>query len=511
MIKEELVYNESKSLLQKTKHSYNIYSPAPLENNVVRNIQIKAILTAPYVYIGIAYGEFTFCPYLKNKTTVLYDMNGNNPDTAITEYTYNSKNLISEIAESQSDETWIITKNKYVSDYSLSAFNSSCETARNTCYNNYADSWYSYCVDSHLYGPDVCWNMWQERRAECDNTYNSCISSYSSQAGTLLGMQSRHQISSIIETQRCKESNGTTYLIEGAFIQYKDFGGDLIKPENVFAINTNIPVVNPVLSYFNSSGNMVKMPEYESLPEITYDEYDNKGNLLQYHKNGDINISYIWGYNRSYPVAKAVNAGCREISYTSFEEEIDWSTAVIRADDKVKTGNYSGKYTGQGNGHECHAICPSINFNDTSTRKFKFGAYIYSTTSQAYLGLGYWTSNGSLYAGNWTHCPQTNQWVWIEGEFELPENVDGYPVTAVNVLVDDENGAGTIWIDNVRLYPADAQMTTYTYKPLVGLTSETDPNGITTYYEYDDFGRLKLVKDTNGDIIKMYEYNYKSH
>ena len=54
-------------------------------------------------------------------------------------------------------------------------------------------------------------------------------------------------------------------------------------------------------------------------------------------------------------------------------------------------------------------------------------------------------------------------------------------------------------------------VSTYTCKPLVGIVSETDPNGITTYYEYDDFGRLKLVKDTNGDIIKMYEYNYKSH
>jgi len=54
----------------------------------------------------------------------------------------------------------------------------------------------------------------------------------------------------------------------------------------------------------------------------------------------------------------------------------------------------------------------------------------------------------------------------------------------------------------------NAMVTTYTYKPLVGMTSETGPDGRTTYYEYDGFGRLRFAKDSDGNIIKMYSYHY---
>lgn len=50
-------------------------------------------------------------------------------------------------------------------------------------------------------------------------------------------------------------------------------------------------------------------------------------------------------------------------------------------------------------------------------------------------------------------------------------------------------------------------VTTYTYKPLVGITSETGPDGKTTYYEYDNFNRLTLVRDFQNNILKKICYN----
>lgn len=63
--------------------------------------------------------------------------------------------------------------------------------------------------------------------------------------------------------------------------------------------------------------------------------------------------------------------------------------------------------------------------------------------------------------------------------------------------------------DKLRSAVPWAMISAYTYDPLLGITSEADPNGITTYFEYDEFNRLKLIKDEDGNIVQHYQYHYK--
>jgi YD repeat-containing protein len=55
-----------------------------------------------------------------------------------------------------------------------------------------------------------------------------------------------------------------------------------------------------------------------------------------------------------------------------------------------------------------------------------------------------------------------------------------------------------------------ALITSYKYKPLIGITEITDPRGIVTSYTYDTSGRLSAVKDGKGYYVTGYAYNLKN-
>ncbi len=144
--------------------------------------------------------------------------------------------------------------------------------------------------------------------------------------------------------------------------------------------------------------------------KITYDKYDNKGNLLQYTLENGTPVSIIWGYNQQYPIAKIEGTG------------------------------YDAMINGGGN------IADIINALQSQT---------------------------SVYPDN--------------QEFHL---------NLMNQL-------------RVNAVLQNTMVTTYTHKPLVGVSTITSPNGLTEYYEYDSFGRLKQIKDKDGKILKSLEYKYK--
>lgn len=71
-------------------------------------------------------------------------------------------------------------------------------------------------------------------------------------------------------------------------------------------------------------------------------------------------------------------------------------------------------------------------------------------------------------------------------------------------------GGSYYYIDEVRMYPINAMMTTYTYDPFYKHpTSILMPNNQGEYYKYGNFGRLIEVRNEKGELLKEYKYHYK--
>ncbi len=83
-------------------------------------------------------------------------------------------------------------------------------------------------------------------------------------------------------------------------------------------------------------------------------------------------------------------------------------------------------------------------------------------------------------------------------------------VSALGGGVINLNGVGldSIQEGNLRAIP-NSFVTTYTFLPGIGMNLQKGPNALKTTYFYDPFGRLKIIKDHEGNIINTYKYHLK--
>jgi YD repeat-containing protein len=275
-------------------------------------------------------------------------------------------------------------------------------------------------------------------------------------------------------------------LIDGEIFEYKE-QNDIVTLHKKYKLqyDPNESLYKDDLNYHMRDGDLIfeeindtYHPKNQYFkPDVIFDQYDSRGNLLQYHNANDIPISYIWGYNNQYPIAKAENAVAGEIAYTSFEdsgEEYFYAKNYPIYSDNAKTGKKVLKLNTR----------YPLQSKNLPRKKYIIEFFLSFSAYEAFS------------INNMNITPKVGYNKKIIDLEELCKD---------NIYI---SGSSTISIDEVRIYPADAQMTTYTYDPLIGMTSETDPNGKTTYYEYDSFGRLKYVKDHKGNVIKKHEYKY---
>lgn len=95
--------------------------------------------------------------------------------------------------------------------------------------------------------------------------------------------------------------------------------------------------------------------------------------------------------------------------------------------------------------------------------------------------------------------------------YEQVKNILG--VTFINTLLDRSSPTSSEMstINALRSCLPNAHINTYTYSPLVGVTSITDARGLITYYTYDSTGRLTecyILKNGSKQIIEHYDYHY---
>ncbi len=206
--------------------------------------------------------------------------------------------------------------------------------------------------------------------------------------------------------------------------------------------------------------------------------YDNVGNLQQDALYLGPHNSYIWDYNSQYPVAEAKNAQIGNTAYTSFEASGSggWTISSPLRSPLA----FSGKRSFPLNGNTISKSALSA----TTT-------YVVSYWTTATSPL---TITGTV-AGYPLQGPTLNGWTYYEHQLTGQTSVSLTAATAIN-------------IDELRLYPYGALMTTYTYDPLVGVTSKVDAKNEITYFEYDGLQRLMNIRDKDKNIIKSYCYNF---
>jgi YD repeat-containing protein len=101
----------------------------------------------------------------------------------------------------------------------------------------------------------------------------------------------------------------------------------------------------------------------------------------------------------------------------------------------------------------------------------------------------------------------TTSYLW-DTQIKLPiAKAEGVPYSTLSSAY-AASGNNLLTLRNQASLSA-ALVTTYVHDPLIGITSKTDSNNKTMYYQYDALGRLILLKNNDQHAVKNYLYHYK--
>ncbi len=298
-----------------------------------------------------------------------------------------------------------------------------------------------------------------------------------------------------------QDQNGNNKKYIGGILNKYHSDKPLVK--EVFKLRTN-GTLNAFVESNTNTGWFAFDPNYRS--EVNFPLYDVNGRILEQHKTNDIKESYIWSYNKMYPVAKVANANNSEIAFSSFEADEGGANMSINPADIINdpAGAFSGRryYRLRYPGAWFPQEPITINLNSQG-KDYKL-SFWHKEPLQNHppLVVRYFNGNVEIITPFAPNIKTRNGWNY--SEYLIPASFTG------TLTIIKGHSFNTTYIDEVRFYPALSQMSTYTFDPLIGMTSETDVNGKTVYYEYDGLNRLKFVRNEDKDIVKRICYNYAS-
>lgn len=246
--------------------------------------------------------------------------------------------------------------------------------------------------------------------------------------------------------------------------------------------------------------NSVDLPGFIKTSEVQ--QFDSKGNPMETATGEQRQYSSVlWDTINGQRIAEAVNAHYNDIAYTSFENNEPGpggSLSVTRGNISYETSQVvTSPAPGSMSGNAAFRLSSALGGQQIN------GSY--NLTQGKQYRLSFWASGGvpqvAIGGTNLTvsaTVKEVNTWKQYIVVFSPSGTSDKFRITWP--------GTGIIYLDEVRLHPVESRMQSWTYAPLFGISSETDVHGRITYYQYDSFGRSRLTRDQEGNVLSKSQY-----
>ncbi len=213
----------------------------------------------------------------------------------------------------------------------------------------------------------------------------------------------------------------------------------------------------------------------------------------------------IYGYNNTTPIATAANSYLKEFGYSGFENEESNSWTCISGQ-IIHAEHRTGKYCASLNiGSDLHN---SFVLDRLENQGYELSAWIKPTQSISSLTLSIRFYNGSSLVFSQSDnmanlTPNIWQYVSLKVSAELIESVGFFN----NVIAMIQNtGTSNLYVDDILFVPQDASFSYKTIDPFIGITSETNTNNKTIFYEYDDHQNKTIIRNFEGYIVQRKTY-----